>query len=332
MGKDTQKLRILFLQDIFVKRSDENNVFGAEELCRILLEDYNIQVERKAIYGDIDALREYGYDIVNVRAPLRGYYLNKRNFEMAEVRLLTDAVLAAKFISPQKTKSLVYKIGSLASEGQQEKLRKQVYVNSSVKCDNEELYDIISTLNKAIEKNRQVKFDYSKRVLQKRYVKRTESKTFTVNPYALIWSHDHYYLVCNNPKYSNLMHVRLDRISNIEITDTVSRHFSAVSRYKDKFDSADYSNKLFNMFSGESGQIKLRCSNSIIDDILEQFGENIPIKLDGEEHFIAKASVELSEGLVSWIMQYGDSVQVLHPEKLKNAISEKAKSILSLYE
>lgn len=332
MGKDSQKIRILFLQDIFLKRSDEKNVFSAEDLCRILAEDYNIQVERKAIYGDIDALREYGYDIVNVRAPIRGYYLNKRSFEMAEVRLLTDAVLAAKFISPQKTKALVYKIGSLASEGQQEQLRRQVYVNSSVKCDNEELYDVISILNEAIEKKLQVRFDYSKRVLQKRYVRRTEFKTFTVNPYALIWSKDHYYLVCNNPKYSNLMHVRLDRISNIEITSVRCRHFSAVSKYKDKFDSADYSNKLFNMFSGESGSIQLRCSNNIIDDILEQFGEDVPVKIDGDDHFIAKANVELSEGLVSWIMQYGDSVEVLSPDKLKKALKEKAKSILNLYE
>lgn len=332
MGKDTQKLRILFLQDIFKRRSDENNVFSAEDLCDILLEDYNISVERKAIYGDIDALREYGLNIVNVRAPKRGYYLDKRDFEMAEVRLLTDAVLAAKFISPQKTKSLVYKIGSLASESQEELLRKQVYVNSSVKCSNEELYDIIRILNEAIEKKVQVQFDYSKRKLQNRYVRRVEYKTFTVNPYALIWSNDHYYLICNNPKYSNLMHVRLDRMSSIHITANRCRPFSAVSKYKDKFDSADYSNRLFNMFSGESGEVFLRCSNELIDEILEQFGEDVPIKIDGENHFIAKASVELSDGLVSWIMQYGEKIKVINPTELKKAVKEKAMSIYNLYE
>lgn len=332
MGKDSQKIRILFLQDIFVRRSDENNVFSAEDLCDILLEDYEISVERKAIYGDIDALREYGLDIVNVRAPKRGYYLKNRKFEMAEVRLLTDAVLAAKFISPQKTKSLVYKIGSLASESQEERLRKQVYVNSSVKCSNEELYDVISTLHRAIERNVQVQFDYSKRVLQKRYVRRMESKMFTVNPYSLIWSNDHYYLVCNNPKYSNLMHVRLDRINNIHITDVKCRHFSTVSKYKEKFDSADYSNRLFNMFSGESGNVLLRCTNDIIEEILERFGENVPIKIDGENSFIAKANVELSDGLVSWIMQFGERIEVLGPHELKKAIRDKAKMIYKIYE
>lgn len=332
MGKDTQKVRILFLHDIFTRRSDENNVFSAEDLCDILFEDYGVKVERKAIYGDIDALKEYGLDIVNVRAPKRGYYLKDRKFEMAEVRLLTDAVLAAKFISPKKTKSLVYKIGSLASEGQEERLREQVYVNSSVKCNNEELYEVISTLHKAIEKRVQVQFDYSKRMLQKRYVRRMESKTFTVNPYALIWSNDHYYLVCNNPKYSNLMHVRLDRISNIHITGIRCRHFSAVSKYTEKFDSADYSNRLFNMFSGESGNVLLRCSNDIIEEILERFGEDVPIKIDGDNHFVAKANVELSDGLVSWIMQFGERMEVVSPHELKKAVKEKASMILKIYE
>ena len=153
--------------------------YKGTELAKMLAEK-GIECERKSIYSDVQSLKEYGLDIVNVRAPKRGYYLKDRRFEMAEVRLLTDAVLAAKFISPKKTKSLVYKIGSLASEGQEEKLREQVYVNSSVKCNNEELYEVISTLHEAIEKRVQVQFDYSKRMLQKRYVRRMESKTFTV--------------------------------------------------------------------------------------------------------------------------------------------------------
>lgn len=332
MGKADQKLRILYLQDIFSRRTDENHVLSAEQLCDVLLNEYGISVERKAIYGDIEALQSYGMEIVNTRTPVRGYYLKSRKFEPAEVRLLTDAVLAARFISPKKTKSLVYKIGSLMSEEQEEKLRRQVYVNSSVKCTNEELYDVISALSEAIEKKVQVEFDYSRRKLEKRFVRRFTARSFTVNPYALIWSNDHYYLVCNNPKYNNLMHVRLDRIANIKITKIPYRHFSSVSSYKKEFDSADYSNKLFNMFSGEQGEIRLRCSNRLIDDILERFGDNVPLMVDGDKHFVVRATVELSEGLVSWIMQFGTDMKVLEPSELKNAVIEKAKDISALYE
>ncbi len=121
-------------------------------------------------------------------------------------------------------------------------------------------------------------------------------------------------------------------MSNINILKTPYRHFSEVSSYKDYFDSADYSNKLFNMFSGESGEIRLCCSNMLVDDILERFGEDVPIKSDGEDRFIVRTNVELSDGLVSWIMQYGTDMKVLEPAELKNAVKNKAVAISKYYE
>ncbi len=332
MTKDNQKMKILYLQDIFIRKTDENNIFDATEICDILFKEYGIKAERKSIYDDIDALRSYGMDIINVRTPKRGYYLKSRKFEPAEIRLLTDAVLAAKFIPLKETGSLVNKIGSFLSESDQKKLERQVYVNSYMKCDNEELYDVINTLDKAIQQSVQVQFDYSRRKLENRFIKKSKTRTFIVNPYALIWSNDHYYLVCNNPKYDNLMHTRLDRISNIVLLKNPSRHFSFVCDYKDHFDSADYSNKLFNMFSGEKADIQLLCDNRIIDEILERFGENVPMKTQGTDRFIVKATVDLSEGLVSWIMQFGSEIQVLEPVELKTAVKNRAKAILQLYE
>lgn len=331
MPKETSKVKLLFLSDIFIRQTDENHVFSATELCE-MLECYGVSCERKSIYSDIEALCEYGLDIVNVRTPQRGYYLRNRKFDIAEVRLLIDAVQAAKFISSSKTKSLIYKIGSFLSEYQEEELREQVYINNSFKSEKEDLYDIIRTLDIAIKNSKQVKVTYAKRKLENRFLKKSEGKVFIVNPYSLLWSNDHYYLICNNDKYSNLMHLRLDRITEIEPLDTKSKHFSAVSKYTKKFDNADYSNRVFNMFSGETTEIELCCSNELIDDILERFGEKTPIKIYDDNHFMFRADVQLSEGLVSWIMQFGTDVKVLSPRELSKAVRDKAKEILSQYE
>jgi len=331
MAKESSKVKLLFLSDIFIRQTDENHVFSAVELCDMLSE-YGISCERKAIYSDIDALCEYGLDIVNVRSPKHGYYLRNRKFDVAEVRLLIDAVQAARFISSAQTKSLIYKIGSLLSEYQEEEIREQVYINSTLKSEKEDLYEVIRTLDGAIKQNKQVKVTYSKRKLENRFVRKSEGKTFTVNPYALLWSSDHYYLICNNDKYNNLMHLRLDRISEIEQLNTYAKHFSKVSKYTDKFDSADYSNKIFNMFTGENAEIELCCNNDLIDDILERFGEKTPVKIYDENNFLFKAEVELSSGLVSWIMQYGTDIKVMSPKSLSDAVKEKAKEIFSLYE
>lgn len=331
MGKELNKIKLLFLHDIFTRQTDKDHVYSANELCD-LLSEYGISCERKSIYSDIEALKEYGMDIVNVRSPKRGYYLNERKFDIAEVRLLIDAVQAAKFISSRKTKALIYKIGSLLSEFQEEELREQIYVESSFKSEKEDLYDIIKSLDDAIKRSKQVQITYAKRKLENRYLKKSEGKVFLVNPYSLLWSNDHYYLVCNNDKYNNLMHLRLDRISQVKILDKQAKHFSKVSKYTDKFDTADYSNKIFNMFTGESGEVELCCDNRLIDDILERFGEEIPLKLYDENHFIFKADVELSSGLVSWIMQFGSDIKVLAPKQLSDALIEKSREILSVYE
>lgn len=331
MGKELNKIKLLFLHDIFTRQTDSDHVYSANELCDLLAE-YGINCERKSIYSDIDALKEYGMDIVNVRTPKRGYYLNKRKFDIAEIRLLIDAVQAAKFISSKKTKALIYKIGNLLSEYQEEELREQIYVDSSYKSEKEDLYDIIRTLDVAIKKCKQVEIVYSKRKLENRYLKKSEGKTFRINPYALLWSNDHYYLVCNNDKYSNLMHLRLDRIESIKQLPFTAKHFSKVSKYTDKFDTADYSNRLFNMFTGETGQIELCCDNRLIDDILEKFGDDTPIKIFDENHFVFKSEVELSSGLVSWIMQYGADIKIISPKVLSEAVKEKAAEILSVYE
>ena len=331
MGKELNKIKLLFLHDIFTRQTDKEHVYSANELCD-LLSEYGINCERKSIYSDIEALKEYGMDIVNVRSPKRGYYLNERKFDVAEVRLLIDAVQAAKFISSKKTKALIYKIGNLLSEFQEEELREQIYVESTFKSEKEDLYEIIKSLDDAIKKAKQVQITYTKRKLENRYLKKSEGKIFIINPYSLLWSNDHYYLVCNNDKYNNLMHLRLDRISQVKLLDSPSKHFSKVSKYTDKFDTADYSNKIFNMFTGESGEIELCCDNRIIDDILEKFGDETPLKIFDENHFVFKADVELSSGLISWIMQYGADIKVLSPKNLSDALVEKTKEILSVYE
>ncbi len=331
MGKELNKIKLLFLHDIFYRQTDSEHVYSANELCD-LLSEYGITCERKSIYSDIDALKEYGMDIVNVRTPKRGYYLNERKFDIAEVRLLIDAVQAAKFISSKKTKALIYKIGNMLSEYQEEELREQIYVDSSFKSEKEDLYDIIKALDSAIKKSNQIEIIYSKRKRENRYLKKSEGKTFLINPYSLLWSNDHYYLVCNNDKYNNLMHLRLDRISAVKQLSTKAKHFSKVSKYTDKFDTADYSNKLFNMFTGDPGQIELICDNKLVDDILEKFGDEIPIKIYDENRFVFKAEVELSNGLVSWLMQFGSEIRVISPKALSDAVIEKSKAILSVYE
>ncbi len=332
--KGQTKLKLLYIKDYLEKYSDEDHPVSAETL-ETMLKNKGIECERKSIYSDVQTLRDYGMEIFRVRIPENGYYLASREFEEPQLRLLIDAVQAANFITEKKTKELIKKIVSLCSEGTAKQLTKQVYIENRLKCSNEEVYYNIDVLNRAIRANRKVEFVYCKRVISDdSHTVKIKERRFTVSPYALIWSNDHYYLVSNNSKYDNLMHTRIDRIKKVEMLDEHARRFSEVSQYKSFFDSADYVSKLFNMFSGSLKQLDFICDNSILEEILDRFGKGVLITKNAEndDHFRMRIKMVVSEGLVSWILQFGNKLEVVEPLSLREQVRDRAKEVLSLYD
>lgn len=330
-GVQKSKLKLLYLADILKQKTDEDHFIAATEICEELAK-LEIPAERKSIYKDIDILREYGFDIIHSGSKNRGgYFLGAREFELAELRLLSDAVQAANFISQKKTNQLVEKIESFASESQAKTLHSQVYVDNRPKCNNEEIYYTISLLDEAITEGVKVSFTYTRRKITEEFKTAKEDKAFTVSPYALIWSDDHYYLVCNNEKYDNLMHLRIDKIKKLQKTKSPARHFSEVSDYRNNFDSADYATKLFNMYSGEPKPIELICNNEILEVILDRFGEGVKIQKHDDTHFLLKTNAVVSDGLTKWVLQFGGRIKVKAPNDLIYEVKKLAQEALNNY-
>lgn len=325
-----QKLRLLYILDILSAKSDEDHLLSATDIIRYLHEDYGIECERKTVYDCIECLNEYGYEIIKSQSP-RGYFMVPYYFETAELRLLIDAVQSANFISAKKTKALLKKFSAFASDYQYKRLEKQVYIDNRNKCSNENIFYNIDILNSAILKKLQVEIIYRRRKVVDGNRAEYEEKSMTVNPYALIWANDHYYLVGNHSKYDNLIHLRVDRMKSVSVTDNTARRFSDVSPYTASFDTADYSNKHLSMFSGDIKPVELICKNGIIEDFIDRFGEKCYMRPFDNEHFLAKVDVAVTNGLVAWIMQFGDSIKVRTPKDLKNMIIDKSNSILSQY-
>lgn len=325
------KLKLLYLSDILSEKTDEAHPLSANELCDALCAA-GIEAERKSVYKDIEVLKEYGLDIIlGTENNKRGYFIGARKFELAELRLLLDAVQAANFISQKKTKILVEKIESFASKYQAATLHRQVYVDNRPKCKNEELYYTISALDDAINAALKVSFTYSRRVITDEFKQKSDEKAFKVSPYALIWSDDHYYLVCNNEKYGNLMNLRIDRIKSIAVTEESARPFSEVSDYTTRFDSADYASKLFNMYSGEPKPIELICENGMLELILDKFGERVRLQKYDDDSFVVKTNAVVSGGLSAWLLQFGKRVKVKSPNELKAAVKTKALETYEAY-
>lgn len=325
-----QKIKLVRLAQILTRYTDEENPLTATALCDRLAA-MGVTAERKAIYDDIEQLRLCGYDIVQSRGLKRGFFLASRDFELPEIYLLADAVRSAKFISAKKTRELISKLDGMLSVEQAQRREKHIYFDGAGKCDNEELYYLIDGINSAIEQRRKISFKYSIRELDEARQTVWKTKEMKISPYAMTWQDDHYYLIGNNEKYDNLLHLRIDRMRKLSITEEPIRPYSQVCGYSERFDTADYTSKLFQMHGGSISTIGLRCSRSILEPILDRFSERVFIRNVSETHFEFSIDVAVSEALVSWIVSYGDRIEVLSPEALREKVTERARQVLSVY-
>ena len=326
----SSKLKILYIVDILKEYSDEEHPLNATEICNYLGK-YGIRAERKAIYDDIENLIDYGFDIIKTKGKKSGYFLASREFEIPEIYLLTDAVQAADFITPKKTRELVGKLEGMMSREQARARENSIYIDYSHKCDNEEIYISIDTLRSAIQLGKKVSLKYRTRQIGTDRKITLKEKELLVSPYALIWMEDHYYLVCNNQKYDNLMHLRLDRMKSVNLLPEPYRHFSEVCGYKERFDTADYASKTFNMYGGDLCDIELSCSTNILEQIIDRFGDRIHIIGNENGRFRFRTSGLISDGLVGFIMQFCGDIEVIEPINLRNMIIEKIDALNKTY-
>ena len=326
-----QKIKLLALKDILEQLTDEEHPLNAEELCAQLAAR-GITAERKAIYDDLEQLRDYGLDIIKTRSPKAGVFLGERQFELPEIYLLADAVRSAPFITPRKTRQLVQKLDGMLSVYQAEKREKNVFFDSAAKCDNEAVFRMIDTISQAIEEHKKIRFLYRVRQLADDRQTVPQEKERTVSPYAMLWQDDRYYLIANYEKYDDLMHLRLDRMHKVELTSEAARPFCEVSPYREQFDTADYAKKLFGMHGGTPAAVTLRCERRLLEQVLDRFGENLAVFHVTETHFECTVQVAVSEGLVRWLLGYGAAVTVLSPVTLRRDVAAKAREILVAYD
>ncbi len=331
MAGTNGRLKLLYLIKILRELTDEEHPISAPELCEELSK-YGISAERKAIYDDIDALCFFGYDIIKTRVPKSGYFLASREFETSEIYLLEDAVRTAKFISVKKTRELVSKLDGMLSRYQSRRFTDGIYVSEYGKCKNEEIFYNIDHIKSAIDNRHKIILKYTVRTLGADKTVTATVKERKISPYALTWQDDHYYLIGNYEKYDNLIHMRIDRMRSVTETDEPIRHYSFVSNYSEYFDVADYTKRLFSMFGGDTERVEMRCSREILEQVADRFGDNIFITKLTDTHFNFSAEVVISDALVTWIMNYGERLQVVSPESLCEKIKTRAKQIAEMYE
>lgn len=323
-----QKLKLLYLIDYFSNNTDEEHGVVMEDILAFLRSN-DISAERKSIYDDIHALQYYGLDIVSESRNRSTYYkLVSRDFETAELKLLVDAVQASKFINETQSEILIKKLEKLTSQYEAAGLQRQVFVLNRNKNDSKQTLINIDAIHEAINRNRQITFQYMAWSMDKKLTPKNEGKLYTVSPWALVWDDENYYMVAYDNTAEKAKHFRVDKMGSIGITQEERLGREAFA----DFNQASYSKKIFGMFGGEKKHVTIRMANEMIGVAIDRFGRDIMVFPDDDQHFHFTTEIEVSSQFYGWLLGLGNRVKLLAPECIVKDFQEYVRLILQQYE
>ncbi len=322
-----QKLKLIYLMKILLERTDGNHSLTMQEILRAL-EAYGVNAERKSIYDDMETLRTYGMDIIGEQnGRVYSYYVASREFEMAELKLLVDAVQSSKFITEKKSNELIKKIEGLASRYEANELQRQVYVAGRIKTMNETVYYSVDKIHGAISQNVKIKFQYFQWNVKKEPELRHNGEVYLISPWSLLWDNENYYMIGYDSDAGIMKHYRVDKMLHLELTE---ERREGKERFE-KMDMAQYGRKHFSMFDGEEQHVKLEMKNYLAGVVIDRFGKDVPIRKKDEEHFTVTVHVAVSPQFLSWVMSFGTDAKIIGPDHVVEKMKDEVRKLADLY-
>ncbi len=319
-----QKLKILYLKEILYKYTDESHPMSASRICEILRE-WGVEAERKSIYSDMEMLASYGYDIMKLNGREGGFFMGSREFELAELKLLIDAVMSSRFITKKKSDQLVKKISSLASEYDADELKRQLLSINRMKMQNEDILYSVDVVNTAIRENKTIRFKYCEWTKDIKLKPKKGGADYEVSPLTLIWDDEYYYLVAFDAEADIIKHFRVDKMKEVYVTGTRRR------KPADKPDMTAYSGKMFGMFGGELMTVAFECPEDKIGILIDRFGRDI--KITGGRGGMVNVHTEavLSNQFYGWVASVGPEIRLTGPKTAVDGIRDFLKNNLKCY-
>lgn len=315
-----QKLKILYIMQM-LKDTDENNKLSTARIIELLAAQ-DIDCERKSLYSDIEALKNFGLDIGYDGSKNGGYYLLSRDFELPELRLLVDAVQCSRFVTRKKTLELIKKLENLCGKTEAQKLNGQVFVFNRIKHMNESIYYNVDAINEAILQKKRITFRYFDYLVNKTKNYRHDGKVYDVEPLSLAWEDENYYLVAVEDLTTK--HFRVDKMDDITVTDTPCGE-------REPFDPADYIRGVFGMYGGDRADVRLVVNNSLASVIIDRFGKDITMIPRDEQSFSVNVNVAVSPQFYSWIFGLSDKVYIESPASVREGMREYLEKVRNLY-
>ena len=323
---EPKKLAILRIWQILRKHSDYDHPLKQEDIIKYLDEEYGIQMERKAIGKNIADLRDAGIEIGSCR---NGSYIDSREFEDSELRLLIDGVLQSKYITAKHSKDLIDRLCGLSNKYFRSHVKNVYSVNDWSKTENQAIFYNIEVIDEAIATGKMVQYDYNKYGTD---AKLHKSSFQRISPYQLILHNQRYYLMGYSSYWGNMAFHRLDHITNMRVYDKPAIPITSVKGYENGIDFKQIASTMPYMYTDTPERIEFIADEYIVDQIVDWFGTDIKMsKLPDDDKKVKVELIASPNAMEHWALQYLNHVEVTKPDSLRTKIKEAIIRALNKY-
>nr|WP_297767151.1 WYL domain-containing protein [uncultured Butyrivibrio sp.] len=324
-----QKFKFTYLMKIMLEKTDDEHALTLSQIIGEL-EKYGVTAERKSIYSDFhDMTDRFGIEVIKEQIGRETYYhVGARDFELAEVKLLIDAIQCAKFITERKSRELIKKVKGFVSEHQASQLQRQVFVNGRIKTMNESIYYSVDEIYNAIEHNKKIKFKYFSWQPDKSQYILNNGNFFTVSPWALTWCDEYYYMVAFDDYSRQCKHYRVDKMLKPQVIDEMRE---GAEQFRN-LDMAAYSKATFGMYGGEKKRVKIHLHNKMAGVFIDRFGKDITLRPIDEKHCELNVEVFISPQFYGWIFGLGKDVKIVGPDEVVTQMKEHLRTLTEIME
>lgn len=324
---DFGKNRVLALYKILTAYTDELHQISMQDIL-VHMEAEGYSCSEDSILRYIKQLRnELGVDVISGRGRNARYFIGNRLLEKEEMKLIIDSVNASNFIEKSIATKMIDKLKSTMSLYDAEELDRSVLGINTAKAENKKILYNVNLIQEALSKGVQISFDYMVWDRNKKLVKKSDRR-YNMNPWALIWANDRYYLYGYDVKDGILSerNYRVDKLDNIKLSD-IPRTGKSQFRI---FNANTYVSRRMGMFSGKEQVITVRIPDTLVGPFIDQFGKRITISEDTEGMLLVTFHAVASVILLGWLLglQY---VEVLSPLSVRNAMIDLIKQNMEIY-
>ena len=320
---NSNKIKLLKLMEMLRQETDEAHPLRRTEICERLAKD-GIGCDIRTLSKDIAVLNSYGFEVMIRKEDHENfYYVEDRSFSVPELKILIDAVQAASFITEKKTADLIEKIAELGGSNRAAILKDNIVHFNTRKHSNEAIYYNVDTIETAIQQDKKIIFRYFDIDENGARVYRRDGHHYVVEPVALVFNDDNYYLVSYSSKHEGTANYRLDRMDSAEtvnedITDKAKELRESV---------AGYTESVFKMYGGQPKDVTLQFDQKLIGAVYDKFGEGTKMLRINDTTCVAAVKAQISPTFWGWLAQFGNQMRIISPDNAIEQYSAHIKSI-----